>query len=90
MGIGFIEPFNFEKILINVFSGSYTLFIVFGMILIAMMAARWRIPDMVVVSIFVLFMVMIVGTIGTTALYISMGVIFMIVIGLGIHRYFNK
>ncbi len=90
MAIGYIEPFDLEMIFINIFGGSYTTFIAICLLFISIMAAKWRMPNVVLLSSMMLFMSLIGSQIGTGAMYIGFGFIFMIGIALVITRYFNK
>jgi|TARA_R100000501_G_C2542631_1_gene60715 hypothetical protein len=90
MAIGYIEPFDLEMIFINIFGGSYTIFIAICLLFISIMAAKWRMPNVVLLSSMMLFMSLIGSQIGTGAMYIGFGFIFMIGIALVITRYFNK
>lgn len=56
---GFIQPLNLECLLVNTFSGSFTIFIGLAYILISIFAARFRMPNsifLVMVGLFSILM----------------------------------
>ena len=54
---GFIEPLNLECILVNMMAGSMTIFIAISFLILAGMAARFRMPKGIALMMVVLFVV---------------------------------
>ena len=52
---GFIEPLNLECWLINIFAGSIEIFIFFAFIVLSGLAARFRMPNLVMFVLMGLF-----------------------------------
>lgn len=77
------EPLNLEYILVNMLSGSMEIFFFLMMIVLAYMAARMRMPNIITIMMAALFIIMMAG-LGFQLLYLVtillVGLIFFFVI----------
>jgi len=90
MAIGYINPLDLEMIFINIFGGSYKLFIALAFVFIAVMAAKWRMPNVAFLTVVMLFLTIVGSQVGTGAMFVGFGFVFIIAIALVITRYLNK
>ena len=67
--MAFINPLDLEYILINTFAGSYYIFLFFMMIVIGALAARFKMPNFIALTMFVLF-ALIIDNENTSGLYV--------------------
>ena len=79
MTITYQNPFNFEQIFINIFSGSWVIFIFLALIVLSILAGRFRLNDKVFLMLLVLFGILTGQQLG--GLYALM----MIIVGLVIY-----
>lgn len=86
MAIGFIEPLAIDTILINIFAGSPEIFMAIAFIVIAMMAAKWRMPNIAYLVVFASFMFLIVPQVAGGVFLTMVGLIGAVMIGLTIVR----
>jgi hypothetical protein len=61
----FINPFDFQKIFIDLFAGSTNLFTFLAVIIISMALGFFRVPDKIYFPMIALFAVMFAATIGS-------------------------
>ena len=87
-----IEPLNFEQIFVTNFAGSTEIFIFIFVALISALAARFRMPNIVALPMFILFMIFMTGTSlagSFTGLYRIVIVLASFFIYWGVSRYFK-
>ena len=53
--MAFIEPLDLQYILVNTFAGTVNIFIFISMLVIAVLAGRFRMPNIIVLTMFGLF-----------------------------------
>lgn len=58
----FTQPLALENLLVTTFSGTAEIFIFIGMIFIAALAARFRMPNGIALVMFLIFLVIMSGT----------------------------
>ncbi len=58
----FIDPLDLETIFVDLFSGSALIFLFVALVVIAILAARFKMPGGVTVTILVMFSVILSGT----------------------------
>lgn len=55
---GFIEPLNLECILVNMFSGNIAIFAAISFIMVAALAARFKMPNGIALMMMALFVIL--------------------------------
>ena len=60
----FIQPLDLEQIFVNLFAGSWNIFIFISIIMIAALAARFRMPNLIALSMFGIFAVFFANYLG--------------------------
>ena len=87
-----IEPLNLQQIFITNFAGSTEIFIFVFIMLIAGLAARFRMPNGIAIPMFALFVVFMTGTTLTgsfSGLYTITIILVSFFLYLGVSRYFK-
>jgi hypothetical protein len=56
--VGFIEPLNLQCLLINTFAESFLIFFFIALIIIAILSAKFKLPNFVFLAIVALFTIM--------------------------------
>lgn len=67
---GFIQPLNLECLLVNTFSGNFIVFTAVAFILISILAARFRMPNIIFLTMIGLFSVLMAQYIGAVYLLV--------------------
>lgn len=87
-----VQPLNLEQLLVVNFAGTVEIFVFIMVIFIAFLAARFRMPNGIAMSMFALFIVFMTGTSlqgEFTGLYVITTVLTSFFIFWGVSRYFK-
>lgn len=86
----FFQPLDFQNNFINMLAGSLDIFIILCLAVIAMLAARFRMSNVMAVSFIALFVVMLGDFASSTGFYILAVLIGGIAVFYGLQRIFTR
>lgn len=81
------QPFDLYYWFVNVFAGSMTMFLAIAFLVIAVLAATFRMPTIIIGMAFALFIIMLAAFTGN--LFILVIIVIALVVGWAISRFFR-